>query len=71
MLYWLHRFQSEYVCKQDPPPVNFFFDGKDSERYAQFLQDTNDLQATVEILEHVPHNQIQRAGGVRQNLFLD
>jgi hypothetical protein len=77
MLYWLHRFQQDFVEREEPPPPNFFLQGSsetDSERYANFLQKTKELQAKLEVVAHIPHSQIQRAMAIRPgmaNLFLD
>ncbi|KAL3936839.1 MAG: hypothetical protein SGBAC_007928 [Bacillariaceae sp.] len=86
MLYWLQRFQSDYVDNGTPPPPNFFLepnedavgDHDDDEsrvRYRKFLEWTVDLESKVDLLDHVPNNRIQRANsatpGTLIDLFLD
>lgn len=80
MLYWLRRFQSDYVDTGTPPPNNFFLEtnGEDdasSSRYRRFLDWTIALEAKVDLLDHVPNHKIQRANsatpGGLVDLFLD
>jgi len=77
MLYWLNRFQSDFVEQEEPPPSNFFLQGTsaaDKERYLKFLQMTMALQKKVEVAANIPHADIQRATASRSgmaNLFLD
>jgi hypothetical protein len=77
MLYWLNRFQADFVEPQLPPPENFFLNGSstlDQERYLKFLNWTKDLESKVELMAHVLPPEIQRATGTRPgitNLFLD
>ncbi len=77
MLYWLNRFQLDFVESDEPPPPNFFFHSSsddDKKRYADFLQKTVALQQKVEVVANIPHAEIQRATAVRPgmaNLFLD
>jgi hypothetical protein len=77
MMYWLNRFQLDFVEKQVPPPNDFFWIGNDTkDRYKQFLQKTKDLESKVEVLKHVPNTDVQRVMGdlSPQNmadLFLD
>lgn len=63
MMYWLNRFQADFVEKQIPPPNDFFWIGNDEARYKQFLQRTKDLESKVEVLKHVPNTDVQRVMG--------
>jgi hypothetical protein len=62
MLYWLHRFQQDYVEKDCPPPMDIFWAGekKDSDRYKQFVKRTLEIRNTVEVVSHIPSDMIQR-----------
>jgi hypothetical protein len=62
MLYWLHRFQSDYVEKGIPPPENIFWKGdkEDSDRYRRFVNRTLEIKKTVQIVSHIPSDMIQR-----------
>jgi hypothetical protein len=62
MLYWLHRFQHDYVEKSRPPPVDIFWSGQkeDSNRYRQFVKRTLEIRNTVEVVSHIPSDMIQR-----------
>ena len=77
MLYWLNRFQKDFVEREKPPPPNFFLKGSpdpDRKRYTKFLEQTKELQGKVEVVKYIPHSQIQRAMAIRPgmaNLFLD
>jgi hypothetical protein len=76
MMYWLNRFQADYVEKQVPPPNDFFWSGNDKDRYKQFLQRTKELESKVEVLKHVPNTDVQRVMGDLppqsvSDLFLD
>jgi hypothetical protein len=76
MLYWLNRFQTDFVEREVAPPENFFLNGTtaDQVRYKKFLNCTKDLESNVELLAHVPHSDVQRAMGTTPgttNLFLD
>lgn len=77
MLYWLNRFQKDFVEREEPPPPNFFLEGSsdtDRERYIKFLEKTKELQGKVEVVTYIPHGQVQRAMAIRPgmaNLFLD
>lgn len=77
MLFWLHRFQLDFVEREEPPPENFFLhapDEEDRERYNKFLEKTLELKSKVEVVAHIPHCQVQRAMTVRPGmaqLFLD
>lgn len=77
MLYWLNRFQLDFVEREEPPPPNFFLEcssQEDRERYTRFLQKTLDIQKKVELVASIPHSEIQRATASQagmSNLFLD
>ena len=78
MMYWLHKFQSEFVEKEDLPPQNFFCQDDDppeeKERYLRFLEWTKEIALKVDLLAHVPNSEIQRAVGTvpgNTPLFLD
>lgn len=80
MMYWLNRFQSDFVQAGVPPHPNFFFHGsgpnakQDHERYMQFLQFTKELESKVEVLAHLSNKEVQRADGTfpaATSLFLD
>jgi hypothetical protein len=75
MLFWLNKFQREYVEKGVAPPPNFFWnDETHGERYQKFVQRTKELGYTVKVLEHIAHRKIQRMVGMAPNttpLFLD
>jgi len=71
MLYWLQRFQQDYVDAGVEPKPNFFFDSpEDGPRYRAFLEKTKDLANKVEVVARLPHRSIQRAG-TDYGLFLD
>ena len=76
MMYWLNRFQADFVEKQNPPPDNFFWIGKDKDRYKEFLKRTKDLESKVTVLKLVPNTDVQRVMGQLppqsfSDLFLD
>lgn len=75
MIHWLQRFMTEYVDVQEPPPPNFFWDcEEESERYRKFVERTKELSESVDLVEHVDHNSIQRVlgdQGMQLPLFLD
>ena len=77
MLYWLNRFQLDFVEREEPPPQDFFLKGPvaaDRERYSKFLEKTLELKSKVEVVAHIPHSDVQRAMAARPgmaNLFLD
>ena len=76
MMYWLNRFQADFVEKQVPPPNDFFWIGDDKDRYKQFLKRTKDLESRVTVLKLVPNTDIQRVMGNLppqsvSDLFLD
>jgi hypothetical protein len=62
MLYWLHRFQHDYVEKDVPPPVDIFWSGEkeDSDRYKRFIKRTLKIRDAVEVVSHIPSDMIQR-----------
>ena len=71
MLYWLQRFQQDYVEQGVEPSPNFFFDSpEDGPRYRAFLEKTKDLANKVDLVARVPHRSIQRSGA-GDSLFLD
>jgi hypothetical protein len=86
MLYWLNRFNEDYVQKEILPPTNFFHkstnestssivDDDDQLRYKEFLNFTKRIEKdNVELLQHVPNRGIQRATGKfreSMDLFFD
>lgn len=71
MLYWLQRFQQDYVEAGVEPTPDFFFDHSvHGPRYRSFLEKTKDLANKVEVVARVPHRSIQRSGD-GSSLFLD
>lgn len=71
MYHWLTTFQQEFVDNETPPPPNFFWH---DERYRRFVHRTKELGSSVEVLKHVPHQEIQRMQGKSRrasSLFLD
>jgi hypothetical protein len=76
MLYWLNRFYGDFVEKEEPPPINFFWEGgaSDKPRYKKFINWTKELESNVKILAHIPNTDVQRAMGTSPSttsLFLD
>jgi hypothetical protein len=75
MMYWLNRFQHDYVNKDIPPPADFFWNDKDDgARYKRFVGWTEKLSRNVEVLGLVKHHEIQRVLATNRNitsLFLD
>lgn len=74
MIYWLQRFVSDYVEKQIEPPPNFFWEGKEAERYQRFVQRTKDLSEQVDVVAEIENGKIQRVlgeRGMKLPLFLD
>jgi len=74
MLYWLGKFQIDYVEKDVPPPRDFFWDNprnkEDQSRYRRFISATQRLnKEKVEVVAHIPSDEIQRAP--EAPLFLD
>jgi len=74
MMFWLNRFQNEYVNKEKHSQ-NFFWNDKDmGDRYRTFVEWANELSTKVEVLDLVAHNEIQRVLATSRNitsLFLD
>jgi hypothetical protein len=73
MLYFLSKFQTDYVDKGCPPPPNFFLVGSakhDMARYRRFLNKTLEIRNSVEVIARIPHERIQRVGK-EAPLFLD
>jgi hypothetical protein len=74
MLYWLHRFHSDYVDRNRPPPADFFWNTdckEDRSRYRRFLNRTLAVRkSNVEVVGRIPNALVQRAGGDAP-LFLD
>jgi hypothetical protein len=80
MIYWLNRFQTDFVVAGVSPPDNFFLHGTgpnataDHNRYNKFLHWTKKLESNVEILAHLSNDQVQRADETFigcNSLFLD
>lgn len=75
MMYWLNRFQKDYVETETPPPTDFFWeDNNDGDRYKRFVEWTEELITKVEVLDLVKHHEIQRVLATHRNitsLFLD
>ena len=75
MMYWLNRFQQDYVEKEIEPPVDFFWkDNDESDRYQRFVARTRELSNNVQVLDIVKHHEIQRVVATSRNitsLFLD
>jgi hypothetical protein len=77
MLYWLQRFYTDFVLREVVPPQNFFFESghaRDRARYVRFLDWTKRIESQVELLCHVPSEEVQRTIGTfseSTNFFLD
>lgn len=75
MLFWLNKFQSDFVDLGVSPPTDFFWDDPDlGSRYQKFLEHTKEIGSNVEVVAHVPHSDIQRMMGTSAaaaSLFLD
>jgi len=77
MLYFLSRFQDEFVQSGNPPPPNFFLlknetHKDDHRRYRAFLDRTLEIKSrNVEVIAHIPQEQIQRGAEKNSPLFLD
>jgi hypothetical protein len=73
-VYWLHRFQIDFVEPKKPPPKNFFWDSlnpTDRARYRRFVNNTNAIRTSrVEVVAHIQNDEIQRMGD-NASLFLD
>ena len=74
MLYWLHRFQLDYVEPKKPPPKNFFWDSpnlSDRAQYRRFVNKTKEIRnSRVELVARIHNDEIQRMGD-HTSLFLD
>ena len=66
MLYWMERFQHDFVLPRRPPPPNFFYDAEDAEdreRYRAFVASTLRVRRErVELVARVSAADIQRMG---------
>jgi len=72
MLYWLQRFQQDFVEPGVTPPSNFFLDSpEDGVRYRAFLERTKELAGKVDLVAKLPRVRIQRSGDAGDSLFLD
>lgn len=75
MVYWLQRFQSDFVQCNEVPPTDFFYNSTyDRSRYQAFLESTKRLECKVEVLSHIPNGSVQRAAVTTPaagSLFLD
>jgi len=62
MLYWLHRFQLDFVERSKPPPTDFFWDGEreDRSRYRRFVNRTLELRGKVKVVSRIPNEMVQR-----------
>lgn len=63
MLYWLHRFQCDYVEAKKAPPRDFFWDSPekmDRSRYRRFVNRTAEIRNAVKLVAEIPNDQIQR-----------
>lgn len=71
MLYWLQRFQQDFVEKEQEPMANFFYDSPtDGPRYLSFLEWTKEIANQVDLVDRIPHKAIQRSNPV-EPFFLD
>lgn len=72
MLYWLNRYQTDFVAQGIPPEENFFWNNpSDRSRYQEFVQSTKAKSLRdVELVDRVPFEEIQRMG-LDCPLFLD
>ncbi|KAL7581085.1 hypothetical protein ACA910_005888 [Epithemia clementina (nom. ined.)] len=84
MLFYLHRFQREFVDTDTPPPQDFFWneskkghsadvagsDASSTSRYRQFVHRTAQLAKEMEVVATIPNNLIQRVQG-EAPFFLD
>lgn len=75
MMFWLNRFQREYVHKDDPPPRDFFWNDEElGDRYKAFIERTKEIGTNVDVLQYVKHHEVQRVLATSRNitsLFLD
>ena len=74
MIYWLQKFQTNYVNMNIPPPRNFFYNDTSSReeqsRYRRFVNRTLELRNQVQVVAFIPNDEIQRVPG-NTSLFLD
>jgi hypothetical protein len=75
MMFWLNRFQREYVHNDDPPPRDFFWNDEElGDRYKAFIERTKEIGTNVDVLQYVKHHEVQRVLATSRNitsLFLD
>mmetsp|Transcript_31539 Transcript_31539/g.94380 ORF Transcript_31539/g.94380 Transcript_31539/m.94380 type:complete len:640 (-) Transcript_31539:54-1973(-) len=79
MLHFLNRFVADYVNNSVTPPHNFFWDSDDNgnedcDRYRNFIRRTKEISESVELVDFVRHNEIQRVISADHHhipLFLD
>lgn len=73
MLYWLNRFQTDFVQANKPPPKDFFWNASNRSqrsRYRRFINKTMEVRKNnVEVIGAIPSRDIQR--GDPSPLFLD
>ena len=63
MLYFLNKFQEEFVEKRLSPPPNFFWNDSDGEtrlRYRNFVNRTKEIGRNVETIASIPNRDVQR-----------
>eukprot|EP00977_Amphora_coffeiformis_P005724 scaffold1211_cov169-Amphora_coffeaeformis.AAC.23 len=70
MLYFLHRFQKEYVEAQKAPRSDFFWQGAESSRYRRFVHRTIKVRDSVTFVARLPNEAVQR-GSALAPFFLD
>lgn len=70
MLYFLHRFQKDYVEAQKPPRSDFFWEGEEASRYRRFVHHTIKVRDSVEVVARLPNEAVQR-GSPMAPFFLD
>ena len=66
MLYFLHRFQREFVEANKPPPEDFFWNDANptyQSRFRRFVNRTAQLANQVEMVAHIDNDRIQRVNG--------
>jgi hypothetical protein len=75
MVFFLQRFQTNYVGQSTPPPRNFFWTDRDGDqeataRYRRFVNRTLEIRNQIEVIAHIPHEKIQRVSDAAP-MFLD
>lgn len=70
MLYFLHRFQKDYVEARKQPRADFFWQGKESTRYRRFVHRTIQVRDKVKVIATLPNENIQRGSSLAP-FFLD